>query len=137
MTIKYLQIPVKDSYIVVEIEPVRDIHIAPGLDMLGVDRSTVSAAENEIEVLGAPESAQRAIESVIAVATVAFDRIEESVGLIANGFASCIKQTGVDSATIEFGITLNAEAGVIVKTGGDASFKVSLTWSRQAEANTR
>jgi hypothetical protein len=70
---------------------------------------------------------------VTAIATVAFDRIEEAIGLIATSFQRCMEHTEADAGTIAFSITLNAEAGVVVKAGGDASFNVSLTWNRRTE----
>jgi hypothetical protein len=124
------------SHIIVEIEPASETATAPGLEELGVDRSTAEA-ENELEPLGMSEASQRVSEAVTAIATSAFSKIEESVSLVATGFKACMEQTSADTGTIEFGITLNAEAGVVVKAGGDANFRVSLTWNRHSESSNQ
>ena len=63
---------------------------------------------------------------------MAFDQMMGTVRTTAIGFVNGVKElekkVRPDKATIEFELTIGGEAGVAVKTTGEAAFTVSLTW---------
>jgi hypothetical protein len=86
----------------------------------------VAEAEGESGLVkagrGLPEEARESFESAIG-----------SLGPVTNAIISKLVNVSnpPDEASVEFGLTLKADAGmVITKVGTEASFKVNLKWTR-------
>ncbi|MDQ1044387.1 CU044_2847 family protein [Streptomyces sp. V4I2] len=73
-------------------------------------------------VAGAAETLQQALA-----------RVRPALGAVVEGARSLPRPPG--SVTVEFGITLSAEAGVVVARGStEAHFTVSMEWTNQNES---
>jgi hypothetical protein len=61
-----------------------------------------------------------------------FDQVQDVVEGLAQVVARSLRRVRPQKATAELGLSLKVEAGhltgVLVKAGGDASIKISLTW---------
>lgn len=125
--IKYVEtIANDDDILVIEIDPAVELH---GLEELGADPAELDASGAQIEELGLDEAAQQALRAVTVRADQAFNRVLLTVQAVSTGFHACMRAIQPDEGTIEFGLCIKADAGVVVtKAGGEASFKVSLTW---------
>ena len=88
-------------------------------------------SEMIIEQLGSTkEEVEKAIEASAAVAANVFERVSDTVYTLACGFRDCMEKAQPDKASVEFKIAVSGEAGVVLKAGGDSSFKVTLTWKK-------
>ena len=80
-----------------------------------------------------PERVTRRAGNVIASLDESLDAAVASVRPAAEKVLSNFTALGLDTVEIEFGLSLDAQAGaVIAKTGVTGHFKVTLNWSRQA-----
>jgi len=71
-------------------------------------------------------------------AQVAFDQSLKTISVCANGVIDTIQalDTLPSSASIEFAIKVDAEAGALVaKSREDAQFRVSLSWKQETDKN--
>jgi hypothetical protein len=113
--IKYLQIPVgKHGTINVEVESTED---SSGFQRLGRIQEIAQAATAE--------------------ATEAFDKITDTIYVLAHGFRERLdrleKTVRPDEVSVEFGLALKADAGVVIaRAGTEASFKIKLGWKPSA-----
>lgn len=125
MTIQYLLVPV-DEYGTVKIE------VAPTDKVLAFE--DLGIVEDEIrsqqgEDLALTEKA----EVVIVEAGLAFDKMVDTIKTLACGFHKRLHNIDFvarpTETTIEFGLTLKAEAGVVVARAGiEPAFTVKLSW---------
>ncbi len=64
--------------------------------------------------------------------THSFDAVRETMHAVASEFARVWAQVRPDEATVEFGLSATARSGrltgLLVDGGGDAAFKVTMTW---------
>lgn len=125
--IKYVETLVSEgSSIVIEIEPASK---QQGLENLGASPEDLSSNEGRMEELGLDDVAQQALHAVSVRADQAFDKILLTIQAVSASFHSCMQAIQPDEGTIEFGLSIKADAGVVVtRAGGEASFKVSFTW---------
>jgi hypothetical protein len=128
--ISYLQVPIEGyGAIRVEIEPTSD---TGGFEELGI-RELEPVTTGDFEDLGFKEKAQKTVQAVTVEAANAFDKMTDTIQAVAYGFRARMSQieqaVQPDEASVEFGLALKADAGVVVaQAGADASFKVKLTW---------
>jgi Trypsin-co-occurring domain 1 len=127
--IKYIDVPVNGhDKVRVEIAPARS---TTGLEELGVDL----AASGELEELGIEETAGEVTRTMAAVATKAFDKMTDTISAVAHSLQTGVKSAKPAEWSVEFNISLSADAGVvIVRAGTEASFTVTLTWKSGQEA---
>ena len=68
---------------------------------------------------------------------LAFEKAMDTVRTTALGFVDGLKtideKVRPDEAQLEFELQISGEAGVFIKAGGDAAFKVSLTWKKSED----
>lgn len=132
--IKYLQVPIgKYGSITVEIEPTSD---TSGFEELGIQKVKPEPSSS-FEELGAKERVRKAAQTVTVEATNAFDKMSETIQVVVYGFRDRMSQieqaVQPDEASVEFGLALKADAGVVVaQAGADASFKIKLIWKSLA-----
>ena len=136
MAIKYLEMSVGEyGKVKVEIEPTE-------VEELGLS-GIRSAPSRGFEDLGLKRDLARATRDVTAEATKAFDAISSNIHTLAHGFRQSVYQieekARPDEFSIEFGLALKADAGVVITGlweaggGGEANFKVVLTWKLREE----
>lgn len=67
-----------------------------------------------------------------------FDAVRETMHAVANEFAKVWEAVRPDEATVEFGLSATARTGrltgLLVDGGGDATFKVTMTWRPSSPA---
>ena len=92
-----------------------------------------------LEVAGeAPAGAQRvsrggAVAGAAETLQQALARVRPALGAVLEGARNLPRPPG--SVTVEFGITLSAELGVVVARGStEANFKVSMEWTQRDES---
>jgi hypothetical protein len=128
--IKYLAIPVGDyGTVKLEIEPTNTI---AAFQELGIDISQHVSVDS-LEELSLREEIGKATQTVTVEATQAFDRMMDTVRALACGFKTSINQLGKkfrpDKVSVEFGLGLKADAGVVLtQAGTETAVKVTLTW---------
>src|ERR1700682_1481029 len=106
--IKYIDVPVNDHDTVrVEIAPARS---TTGLEELGVD-FTVSG---ELEDLGIEEKAGEVTRTMADVATKAFDKMTDTISAVAHSLQTGVKSAKPAEWSVEFNISLSADAGVVI-----------------------
>jgi hypothetical protein len=134
MEVKYLQVPVGDyGSITVEIEPTPEAYLSETLGVTPEQPPPEWEGEGEkvVQPLGLEEDVERAIETSVLVAADAFDAVSDTVYAVARGFQDCMKRVEPDEASVEFGISVSGEAGVVLKVKGESSFTVTLTWKKE------
>jgi hypothetical protein len=106
----------------------------------GVDReSEVVDVElpNGVHV-GVEVSDRRGVSDVGVLAHLDFGQVQGIIDGLAQVVAQSLRRARPQRATAELGLSLKVEAGkltgVLVKAGGDASIKISLTWERSADS---
>ena len=126
MTVEYLQVPIGDhGQVKVQIEPTRREDLSKDL---GIEQDD-PAGSGGLQELGAGENAQAAV----ATATEAFDQVSDTICAFAHGFRETMLRIDPQEASLELGIVISGEAGVVVKAGAEASLKVTLTWKAQSD----
>jgi hypothetical protein len=69
-----------------------------------------------------------------------FGQVQGIIEGLAQVVAQSLRRARPQKATAELGLSLKVESGrltgVLVKAGGDASIKISLTWERSAEGTS-
>lgn len=89
------------------------------LEVAGEGPAGVQRVSRGGVVAGAAETLQQALT-----------RVRPALGAVLDGARGLPRPPG--AVTVEFGITLSAEAGVVVARGSaEANFKVSMQWSQQ------
>jgi hypothetical protein len=78
---------------------------------------------------------RRSGQEVVAQATQTLEAALDSVTPLAQSILAKLRQSRPEEVTVEFGVTLTAEAGaVIAKTAGECHLKVTLHWKRDDDA---
>jgi hypothetical protein len=141
MVVTHLQIPVGEyGSVTVEIEPTVEANLDDGLGVSQIQTATedhpdVFALEGEsgkiVQPLGLEEDIEDAIATSSMIAANAFDRVSETVYILACGFRDCVQRAAPDEASVEFGVVVSGEAGVVIKAKGESSFNVTLTWKKE------
>lgn len=88
-----------------------------------------------VEVEEGPRGTLRSArpDEVVATAGRTLEATVERIGPASRAIVGKLKELAEppDEIGVEFGMKLNAEAGVIIaRTSGEANFKISLTWKR-------
>ncbi|GAA4018598.1 MULTISPECIES: CU044_2847 family protein [Streptomyces] len=92
------------------------------LEVAGDGPAGVQRVSRGAVVAGAAETLQQALA-----------RVRPALGAVVDGARALPRPPG--SVTVEFGITLSAEAGVVVARGStEAHFTVSMHWTHQDES---
>lgn len=79
-------------------------------------------------------------DGVVVDSAQKFEQVADSVRPVANAFMGKILDLDIrpDSVSIEFGIKVTYSAGaVIASAGGEANFKVSMTWVQSSEEKSK
>jgi Trypsin-co-occurring domain 1 len=96
-----------------------------GMLAVEADRSEIPA-ELELAAARPGEVVAQASESL----ERSFERLHPAIATIAGK----LRSAGSDKFTVEFGLLLGAEAGLVVAKGSsEVHFTVTLSWSRQAD----
>jgi hypothetical protein len=93
------------------------------------DGSTLRLAAADVDLPAGPVPASRGEQLLKAGETLerAFARVIPALTVV----ASRLRELSPDQLSVEFGLTLTAESGVIVAKGGaEVHFRVNLAWSR-------
>jgi hypothetical protein len=73
-------------------------------------------------------------------ATLSFDGVRETLHAVASEIATVLRQVRPDEATVEFGLSATAQTGkltgLVVEGGGQAAFKVAMTWRASTQQPT-
>jgi hypothetical protein len=131
MKINYLEVPVEEyGTVKVEIEPTELTRLSKDLGV-----SDVPSTKNEDfeELMISPEDIA---QTAAIIATSAFDKISDTVSMLACGFHDSLKKTKPhakpDEVSVEFGLTIKGDAGVVLsQAGAKAAIKVTLTWNKE------
>ncbi|MGD0703116.1 MAG: CU044_2847 family protein [Trebonia sp.] len=99
-----------------------------GGGMLLVQPATVDAGQDELGLASSvPERAKKANETLES----ALDQVTPALKSVARK----LRDLSPDDLTVEFGLTLTAETGVIVAKGGmEVHFTVTLAWSKEGDS---
>jgi hypothetical protein len=130
MTVEYLQVPIGDhGQVKIQIEPTRREDLS---NDLGVGQEQPAVGQG-LQELGSEREVQALSQTGLAIAASAFDQVSDTVYAFAWGFRDTMSRIDPQEASLEFGIVISGEAGVVVKAGGEATLKVTLTWKALAE----
>ena len=70
---------------------------------------------------------------------MSFDGVADTVTAVAKSLTDALEAVRPDEASVEFGLKLTAKTGkltgLLVEGGGEATLKVTLSWSTTAAAN--
>ena len=102
---------------------------AQNFNELSISKPKITGA---VEKLSLKKNVQNAVEQTTDVAEKIFDQIKNNILALSEEFKDVMKQAAPDEASLEFSLTVKADAGVMIaKAGAESALKVNLTWKRK------